>query len=264
MRRLVPRGRFGKVEDHVVSNRASWDADAANWVESGRERWADPVIRWGTWGVPEDELHLLPGLDGLDVVELGCGTGYVSSWLARRGAHPIGLDNAGRQLASARMLQQEFGVEFPLVHGDAERPPFRDASFDLAVSEYGAIIWCDPYRWIPEAARVLRPGGRLVCLGNSYLMMLTFPDDGEKATRSLQRPHFGMHTFVDADDDRNRVEFHIPHGEMIRLFRRSGFEIEELVEIGAPATASDAPYRMATVDWAQRWPNEQAWVVRKQ
>jgi SAM-dependent methyltransferase len=252
------------VDDHVASNRASWDANAENWVESGRERWADPAIRWGTWGVPEDELHLLPELDGLDAVELGCGTGYVSSWLTRRGARAIGLDNSGKQLAGATMFQQEFGVTFPLVHGDAERAPFRDESFDLAVSEYGAIIWCDPYRWIPEAARILRPGGHLVCLGNSYLLMLTFPDEGEKATRSLQRPHFGMHRFVDPDEGGGSVEFHIPHGEMIRLLRRSGFEIENLVEIGAPAGAADAGYRMATVDWAQRWPNEQAWVARKQ
>src|SRR3954464_3188245 len=163
------------MDDHVALDRVSWDADAENWAVPGRERWADPGIRWGTWDVPEDELHLLPDLDGLDVVELGCGTGYLSSWLAQRGAHPVGLDNSSRQLASAAMFQREFGIPFPLVHADAERAPFHDASFDLAVSEYGAIIWCDPYHWIPEAARILRPGGRLVCLGNSYLLMLTSP-----------------------------------------------------------------------------------------
>jgi ubiquinone/menaquinone biosynthesis C-methylase UbiE len=254
---------FHSVDDHVALNRASWDADAENWVAAGRERWVEARIRWGTWGVPEDELHLLPDLDGLDVVELGCGTGYVSSWMARSGAHPVGLDNSGNQLATAAMLQQEFDVRFPLVHGDAERPPFRDASFDLAVSEYGAIIWCNPYHWIPEASRVLRPGGHLVCLGNSYLLMLTFPDEGDKATEHLQRPHFGMHRFVDANNTAASVEFHIPHGEMIQLFRRSGFDIENLIEIGAPRSASDAPYRMATVEWARHWPNEQAWIVRK-
>ena len=251
------------MSDHVALNRASWDADAENWVAAGRERWADARIRWGTWGVPEDQLNLLPDLDGLDVIELGCGTGYVSSWMARRDAHPVGLDNSSKQLATARTFQLEFGVPFPLVHADAERTPFRDASCDLAVSEYGAIIWCDPYRWIPEAARILRSGGRLVCLGNSYLLMLTFPDDGEKATRSLQRPHFGMHRFVNTNNTAASIEFHIPHGDMIRLLRRSGFEIEDLVEIGAPSIASDSPYRMATLEWAQRWPNEQAWVVRK-
>ena len=98
-------------------------------------------------------------------------------------------------------------------------------------------------------------------LRNSYLLTLTFPDDDLKATESLQRPHFGMHRF--ANDDDGAVEFHIPHGEMIRLLRRSGFEIEDLVEVGAPQGATDDDYRMATVGWAQRWPNEQAWVARK-
>ena len=249
------------MDDHVALNRAAWDARAEDWAESGRERWVDERIRWGTWEVPEEDVDLLPEVDDLDVVELGCGTAYFSSWLARRGARPIGLDNSRSQLSSALRFQQEFGVTFPLVHGDAERAPFADGSFDLAVSEYGAIIWCDPYRWIPEAARILRPGGGLVCYGNSYLLTLTFPDDGLKATESLLRPHFGMHRF--ADDDDGAVEFHIPHGEMIRLLRRSGFEIEDLVEVGAPQGATDDDFHMATVGWAQRWPNEQAWVARK-
>jgi SAM-dependent methyltransferase len=121
--------------DHVLANRVSWNADAHNWVDRGRTSWAAEEITWGIWGVPESEVRLLPEVRGLDVVELGCGTGYVSSWLSRRGARPIGLDDSARQLATARMFQDEFGIRFPLVHADAERAPLRDASFDLAVSD---------------------------------------------------------------------------------------------------------------------------------
>jgi ubiquinone/menaquinone biosynthesis C-methylase UbiE len=91
--------------------------------------------------VPETDLHVLPDVDGLDTIELGCGTGYVSAWLARRGARPVGIDNSEAQLANARRFQLEFGLEFPLIHGNAEDVPLPDASFDLAVSEYGASIW---------------------------------------------------------------------------------------------------------------------------
>lgn len=253
----------GITSQHVLANRVSWDADADNWVERGRVLWANDRISWGIWGVPEHELRLLPELRDLRVVELGCGTGYVSSWLARRGARAVGLDNSSRQLATARTFQGEFGVGFPLVHADAERPPFRDASFDLALSEYGAAIWCDPYRWIPEAARILRPGGRLVFLGHSYLAMLTLPEEDLPATDRLQRDHFGMHRF-DWPEAEGAVEFAITHGEMIRLLRRSGFVVEDLVEVRAPDDAEVPSDPLATPEWSRRWPVEEAWKARKE
>jgi len=247
--------------DHVLANRASWDEDADNWSERGRILWAADEISWGIWGVPESSLGLLPDVHGLDVVELGCGTGYVSSWLSRRGARAVGLDNSGKQLATARMLQDEFGISFPLIHGDAERTPLRDESFDLAVSEYGAAIWCDPYRWIPEASRILRPGGELMFLGHSYLAMLTFPEEDLPASERLQRDHFGMHRFDRPDAD-GAVEFALTHGDMIRLLRRSGFEVEDLVEVRAPEIAETPADPLATAEWSRRWPIEEAWKTR--
>ena len=124
---------------------------------------------------------LPPVLAGADSLELGCGTGYVSAWLARRGARPVGLDNSAAQLATAAALQDRFGLRFPLIHASAEQVPLADAAFDLVISEYGASIWCDPYAWIPEAARVLRPGGQLIFLVNSVQLILTWPDAGRPA-----------------------------------------------------------------------------------
>jgi len=252
----------GGTADHVLANRISWDADADAWVERGRVSWASEEISWGIWGVSESELVLLPDLGGLDAVELGCGTGYLSSWLARRGARPVGLDNSGRQLATARLLQEEFELRFPLIHADAERAPLRDGSFDLAVSEYGAALWCDPYRWIPEASRILRPGGRLIFLSRSYLAMLTSPDEDLPASEQLQRDHFGLHRFDWFDAD-GAVEFGLTHGDMIRLLRDSGFEVEDLVEVQAPEGAETPSDPLATAEWARRWPIEEAWKARK-
>jgi SAM-dependent methyltransferase len=248
--------------DHVLANRVSWDADADNWVERGRTLWAADEITWGIWGVPESELGLLPDVRGLDVVELGCGTAYVSSWLSRRGARVVGLDNSRNQLATARMFQDELGVQFPLIHADAERAPLRDGTFDLAVSEYGAAIWCDPHRWIPEAARILRHGGELVFLGHSYLAMLTLPDEDLPASERLQRDHFGMHRFAWPDAE-GAIEFALTHGEMIRLLRDSGLEVEDLVEVRAPEDAETPTDPLATAEWARRWPIEEAWKARK-
>jgi SAM-dependent methyltransferase len=198
---------------------------------------------------------------GLDVVELGCGTAYVSAWLTRRGARCVAIDNSAAQLATARRLQQEHGLAFELIHGNAEAVPRPDASFDLAISEYGASIWCDPYAWIPEAARLLRPGGRLVFLVNSVLAMLCLPDaEDAPMTDRLLRAQFGLHRIEWSDD--HSVEFHLPHGELIALLRRAGLEIEELIEVQAPADATTR-YGWADADWARRWPSEEVWKVRR-
>jgi SAM-dependent methyltransferase len=160
-----------------------------------------------------------------------------------------------------RELQREFRVEFPLVHGNAEEVPFPDESFELAISEYGASIWCDPYRWIPEAARLLRPGGTLVFLVNGALLMLCAPEEEDRpAGDRLLRPYFGMYRFEWPDDD--SVEFHLPHGEMDAVLRRSGFEVEELIEI-RPPDGSATRYPFVTLEWAQRWPCEEVWKARK-
>ncbi len=248
--------------DHVIRNRTAWDSWADWYAEPGASNWAAAEPAWGIWSVAEEQVGLLPpDLAGQEVIELGCGTGYVSAWLARRGARPVGLDNSSAQLATARKLQQHHGLPFPLVQASAEQVPLRDASFDLAISEYGASIWCDPYAWIPEAARLLRPGGRLIFLVNSVQLMLSAPaEDDQPATDRLLRPFFGMHRFEWPGDD--SVEFHLGHGDMIRLLRRCGFEVEDLIEIRPPAGATTR-WPLATIDWARNWPTEEVWKARK-
>ena len=246
--------------DHVLRNRSAWDQWAPDYAAAGLGNWAADAS-WGIWRVPEAQAQVLPELAGRDSIELGCGTGYVSAWLARRGARVTGLDNSAAQLATARELQRRFGLRFPLIHASAEQAPFADASFDLAISEYGASIWCDPYAWIPEAARLLRPGGRLIFLVNSVLLMVTSPDqDGMPATERLLRPYFGMHRFEWPDDQ--SVEFHLGHGDMIRLLRRCGLEVEDLLEL-QPEPGAAASHPLATLEWARQWPCEEVWKARK-
>ena len=248
--------------DYVLRNRAAWSVWAAEFFESGRRDWAAKEPVWGIWRVPESQLGVLPNVAGRDVIELGCGTAYVSSWLARRGARVTGIDNSPVQLASARQFQEEFGLEFPLLHAIAEELPFPDNSFDVAISEYGASIWADPYRWIPEAARVLRPGGELIFMVNGVILMLCVPDeDDEPAEPVMLRDYFGMHRFEWPDDQ--SVEFHLGYGDMIRLLRNNGFVVEDLIEVRPPKD-STTTYPFVNLEWSRRWPCEEVWRARKQ
>ncbi len=248
--------------DHVTRNRTAWNQFSKDYVEAGRRAWDEDEPHWGIWNIPEADVHLLPDVSGKDVIELGCGTAYVSAWLSRRGAKVVGIDISEEQLKTARSLQKNHGLNFPLIYGNAEQVPFRDASFDLVISEYGAAIWCDPFHWIPEASRLLRPGGRLVFLGNATILTLCVPEtDGEVATTRIVRDYFGMHRFEWSEDD-NSVEFHLGYGDWIRLLRKYDFEIEDLIEL-RPAEGSTTRYPFVTLDWARRWPSEEAWIARK-
>jgi SAM-dependent methyltransferase len=248
--------------EHAARNQEAWATWAEEYVPNAERNWAANEIAWGMLKVPEDEVQMLPDLESKDVVELGCGTAYVSSWLARCGARCTGVDLSEEQLATARRMQAEHGLEFPLIHASAEDVPLPDASFDLAVSEYGASIWCDPDLWIAEASRLLRPGGELVFLVNGTFLMLTSPDVEPvvPAGTQLLRPYFGMRRFEWVDDP--SVDFHLGYGDWIRTLTSHGFEVERLVELRNPGQGSKR-YNLFTPDWAERWPAEEMWKARK-
>jgi SAM-dependent methyltransferase len=249
-----------ELSEHARRNKAEWEKAAAEYEEPGRRKWAgEGSPDWGIWHVPESELRALPDVAGKDVVELGCGTAYWSAWMARMGARPVGVDITDAQLANARKFMAEYGPEFPLVQASAEDVPLPDGSFDIAFSEYGASIWCDPYVWIPEAARLLRPGGWLVFLCNGVFAVLT---DDPPSERQLVRDYFGMHRFEWPDED-DGVEFHLGYGEWIRLFRANGLRVEDLIEIRAPAEGPETRFEWTTRAWAHSWPSEEIWKARK-
>jgi SAM-dependent methyltransferase len=247
----------------LEKNVIAWTRRNAEFTDGAAERsWARESIAWGKWHVPESSLTVLGDVRGLDIVELGCGTAYFSAWLAKRGARVVGVDPTPAQLATARRLMRETGIEFELVEAPGESVPLPDASFDFALSEHGAAVWADPYKWIPEAARLLRPGGRLVFLHGTPLAYLCYPQVGD-ITTELQRPYFGLGRTV-WDDGSDGVEYELTHGDWIAVLRGSGFEIERLIELQAPPDATTPVYYSEVpAEWARQWPDEEIWVARK-
>jgi len=241
-------------------NQALWAVMNERFTDAAAEDlWLRTDTVWGLFATPERELGVLGRVDGLDVVELACGTAYFSAWLARAGARTVAVDISHEQLMTAHRMQTQVGPVFPLVQGDGERVPLASGRYDLVVSEHGAAAWCDPEQWLPEAARLLRPGGRLVFMTNSHLSALCVPPDegvaGERLLRG-QREAYQVHW------PGGGIEFHPSHGDWIRLLREAGFVVEAMHEIYAPPEGDDHSfYEIVSKDWATRWPAEELWVA---
>lgn len=240
--------------EHAARNRAHWDRDAADYQRRNAEHIARGEA-WGVWQIPESELRILGDVAGKDVLELGCGAAQWSIALARRGARCTGLDNSAAQLEHARRA----GADFPLVHASAESLPFPDASFDVVFADHGAFTFADPKLTVPEAARVLRPGGLLAFSHSSPLDAICWDEAADAMSTTLQRPYFGLHR----EDWTEYVTFNLPYGGWIRLFRANGLAVEDLVELrpapGATSTYRDDDDRA----WARRWPMDEIWKVRR-
>src|SRR3954464_15753089 len=198
---------------HVARNRASWDGYSDEYQERHGAQLADSGgAAWGTYQIPEDELRVLGNVSGLDVLEFGCGAAQWSIALAKRGARPVGLDFSAVQLDHARRLMAQAGVDFPLVEASAEDVPLPDASFDVVFCDHGAMTFADPYRTVPEVARLLRPGGLFAFSHHSPIETICWPVDAEEVGERLALDYFGMHA-IEVDDE---VVFNLPYGEWIR------------------------------------------------
>ena len=252
-----------ELPDYVLNNRAYWTQTNAQYTNAAaRDSWANEAVTWGVFRAAEEQVRALPDVTGKDVIELGCGTAYFGARLKRRGARRVvGVDVTPAQLATAARLNEEMGLGLELLEANAEAVPLPDATFDLAVSEYGASIWCDPNLWIPEAARLLRVGGELVFLRNSTLSMLCMPSEGQ-VQRELQRPQRGMNRLEWLDT--GEVEFQLGHGDMFRLLTKTGFQVIDLIELFAAEDAADHTYySYVPAEWARQWPAEEIWRARK-
>ncbi len=255
-----------RLPEYAIRNREVWTVSNANYTAaSAHDSWAQEEITWGRWNTPESEIKFLPDLRGLEVIELGCGTAYFGAWLKKHGARRVvGVDITPAQLDTARAMNEEFGLGLEFLKANAEAVPLPDESFDLAFSEYGASLWCDPDRWIPEAARLLRPGGDLVFMRSTDLEMVCSADN-ERIGRQLVRPLKGMHRLDWTDDEVGAsTDFHVSHSELFQILRRAGFDVLDFRELYAAEDAVDHPYyQYVTAEWARQWPSEEIWRARK-
>lgn len=250
---------------HVAINRDHWNADAGNWAAGGEHAWMQEVPTWGIWATPDAQAPMLPAdMTGLTAIELGCGTGYISAWMARRGATVTGVDISSEQLATARRLATEHDLSVTFLELNAEDTGLPAESFDVATSEYGAATWCDPSLWLREAHRLLKSGGRLSFLTNHPLMMVTTPLDGDVNDHHLHRPYRDLDVmdWTTAAVEPGGISFTRPIAGWFELFREIGFVVQDFREFYARPEHTGTHYAVPA-DWARDYPAEMAWWLRK-
>ena len=227
-------GRDQVSSDRTVrANRSWWDADADAYLAEHGEFLGEVDFVWCPEGLREADARLLGpagSVAGRRVLEVGAGAAMCSRWLRTQGAEPVALDLSGSMLRHAVVAAARTGVAVPLVQADAQRLPFRDGSFDLACTAFGAV----PF--VADSAAVLRPGGRWV-FATTHPLRWVFADDPGPAGLVVQTPYFDRTPYVEVDDagEPVYVEHHRTLGDRVRELVAAGLRLVDLVEPEWPA-----------------------------
>lgn len=219
--------RKAGAEESVRGNRHWWDGAADGYHAEHGDFLGRSRVVWGPEGLDEADAGLLGDVAGLDVLEVGAGSGSCSRWVASRGGRAVASDLSGGMLRTGR----PFGPVSP-VQADARALPFADGSFDLAFSAYGALPFvADPERVHAEVARVLRPGGRWV-FSVSHPIRWAFPDDPSERGLTVRRSYWDTTPYVELDEDGQvqYAEHHRTLGQRIAEITGAGLVLDRLVE----------------------------------
>lgn len=205
----------------------------------------------------EKELRLLPEIQsGMRALELGCGGGQNSIWLARQGVECVAVDVAGAQLRHAASLARNYGVKLRLIQSPLEELGRRlRSTFDLIHSSHAFEFVDDPAALIKVACRLLKPGGHLVISTVHPLYngewVAGYDEDGADDGMGL----FLRSYFEPPDDIRHRggrvevISRAYPISAWFRWLRSAGLEVVELAEPAAVAEGVVPPY--TNEDWAE-------------
>lgn len=230
--------------------RRGWDA-AAQWWESRYTEKGD-VNR--EWVIDPALLRLLGEVEGLQVLDAGCGTGYLARLLARQGAEVQGVDLSPRLLEIAREAEGRGPLGIDYHEADLAALPLEDEAFDAVVSN---VVLQDVRRLetaLRELHRVLRPGGRFVFSVTHPCFERPVPGTWVREPEDTERVEEWRHLAVDRYYDDvalfwgpegkpPSVGFHRPLQTYFRALHEAGFLVRRLEEPRGDAEALERHYR---------------------
>lgn len=195
------------------------------------------------------------------VVHPQSGNGTDDIALVRAGARAVvGVDYSAVAVHAVRRRAREWGVPCSYVIGSVPELPLKDASFDLAYTGKGALIWMrDLSAWARALFRVVRPGGHLFVYESHPAVPLWTWDEDEARIRP-DRGYFERSHVNDTFPGNGAVESQWTLGEIVSTIVSSGFEVRHLAEYAEPF------YRygdVRAVAWNGRLPNAFSLLARR-
>jgi ubiquinone/menaquinone biosynthesis C-methylase UbiE len=239
------------------ANRKLWNRTSADYQQRHDPQIGAAPRLWGMFSIPDADLGALGDVAGRRVLELGCGAGQWSRSLVDEAGQLVGFDLSDTQLAAAR---QAMRARYPLVQGAAQQLPFADASFDVVFCDHGALSWAPPAEAIPEAARVLRRGGRLVFSVASPWLEACYDNAADRVTTRLRQDYFGLYAIPEED---GAASYTLTYGAWIRVLRGAGLVIDDLIEPRPGPQTRSTYLDCDPPDWANHWTCELLWVTHK-
>lgn len=224
-------------EASVRANRSYWDNSAEDYLAEHGSFLGASEFMWCPEGIHESDIHLLGDVDRRQILEVGCGAGQCSRWLAEQGAITTGVDVSAGMLEQASRLQRQHPLREDatpptFLHADARALPFASNSFDIAFSSYGALPFVkDAEVVLSEVARVVRPGGRWA-FSTTHPLRWMFPDVPGEAGLTVEYSYFDRTPYVELSSEGVPVyaEHHRTMGDWLNLLVSAGFAIESVTE----------------------------------
>jgi SAM-dependent methyltransferase len=246
-------------------------AQVAKLWEGNAEAWTH-LVRAG-YDVYRDGLNtpaflaMLPPVDGLSGIDIGCGEGTNTRQLAKLGASMTGIDVAPTFIRHARESESAMPLGIRYEVADGQALPFPDAAFDFATAFMSLMDMPDEAIAVCEAARVLRSGGFLQfsilhpCFAPPYRKVLR--EAGDRGVRAIEVARYFDCTdgeietwcFSAAPDELREQfapfqvpRFHRTLSEWIDVVLNAGLAVEKIVE---PSATDEEVARFPTLDDTQ-------------
>lgn len=174
-------------------------------------------------------LQVIGDVSGLTVLDAGCGEGYLSRILARRGAHVTGIDISPRQIETARAKDPDGSITYHAA--DLSQPlPAYQSHFDLVASYFVLNDVYDYQEFLTTLGSVLKPAGRLVLLmNNPYSFVVRGHITDYFAASGQAFPYRGL-----AEEGVNVYFWHRTLEEYLSASFTAGFQLQRLVDVPTP------------------------------